>query len=175
MRYTFVPMNQEYATVIVETWKYGNEYSVYDCSHEADHLLDSEGWGRGIFAVLNPESELIGELSIEFFDEQGHYTEYHDYGNETLINQRELWVGFGLRPDLVGQGRGAEFVKACVEYAVRQCRYRGEYARLGVAKFNQRAVKAYAKAGFEIFEHTVGDISGKTFECVYMRKQLCAV
>jgi ribosomal-protein-alanine N-acetyltransferase len=63
-------------------------------------------------------------------------------------------------------------VAACVEYAVRQCHYRGKYARLGVATFNQRAIKAYEKAGFEIFDHTVGDISGKTFECVYMRKKL---
>ena len=174
MKYTFVPMNKEYATTIVDTWKYENEYSIYDYSHEAEHMLNSEGWGRGIFAVLSQEGDLVGELSIEFFDEQGQYTQYHDYRDEALINQRELWVGWGLRPDLVGEGRGAEFVMACVEYAVRQCHYRGEYARLGVARFNQRAIKAYGKAGFEIFDHTVGDINGKSFECVHMRKKLGA-
>jgi ribosomal-protein-alanine N-acetyltransferase len=172
MNYTFVPMNKEYATTIVTSWKYENEYSIYDYSNEAEHMLDSEGWGRGIFAVLDQEGDLVGELSIEFLDEQGHYPEYHDYENEALVNQRELWIGFGLRPALIGQGHGAGFVIACVEYAVRQCRYRGEYARLGVATFNQRAIKTYTKAGFQIFDHTVGDISGKTFECVYMRKKL---
>jgi len=172
MNYAFVPMNKKYATTIVDTWKYENEYSIYDYANGADHMLDMDGWGRGIFAVLGREEDLIGELSIEFFDEQGHCTEYLDHGNETLINQRELWIGFGLRPDLVGQGRGGEFVAACAEYAVRQCRYRGEYVRLGVAKFNQRAIKAYEKAGFQIFDHTVGDISGQTFECVHMRKKL---
>lgn len=172
MNYTFVPMNREYASTIVDTWKYENEYSIYDYSNEADHMLDEEGWGRAIFAVLNPEGSLIGELSIEFFDAQGQYTQYHDFDDEALLNGRELWIGFGLRPDLVGQGLGGKFVEACAEYAIQSCHYRGEFVRLGVAKFNQRAIKTYTKAGFQIFEDTVGEISGKTFECVYMRKSL---
>jgi len=170
--YTFVPMNQKYASAIVDTWKYEHEYSIYDYFNETEHMLDEEGWGRGIFAVLDPEGDLIGELSIEFFDTQGQYTDFRDFDNETLINERELWIGLGLRPDLVGQGYGAKFVLDCVEYAVWKCHYRGEYIRLGVALFNQRAIKTYEKAGFEKFEQTVGEISGKTFECVYMRKRL---
>jgi hypothetical protein len=63
MNYIFIPMNKEYATTIVDTWKYENEYSIYDCAHEAEHLLDSEGWGRGIFAVLSQDGDLVGELS----------------------------------------------------------------------------------------------------------------
>lgn len=135
-------------------------------------MLDEQGWGRGIFAVLNQEGDLIGELSIEFFDAQGQYTEYCNFDDEALINERELWIGFGLRPDLVGQGHGIKFVMACVEYAIQNSHYRGEYVRLGVALFNQRAIKTYEKAGFEKFEQTVGEISGKTFECAYMRKRL---
>ena len=165
-------MNREYGSTIVDTWKYENDYSIYDYSNEADHMLDEEGWGRGIFAVLNQDGDLIGELSIEFFDAQGQYTDFRDFDNQALVNERELWIGFGLRPDLVGQGLGANFVTACVEYAVQIYRYRGEYIRLGVAMFNQRAIKAYKKAGFEIFEQAVGEISGKTFECLYMRKHL---
>ena len=170
--YNFVPMNREYAFMIVDTWKYENEYSIYDYSNEADHMLDEEGWGRGIFAVLDQDGDLVGELSIEFFDRQGQYTNFRDFHDEELINERELWIGFGLRPDLVGQGRGVKFVAACVEYAIQVCRYRGEYIRLGVAMFNQRAIKTYEKAGFEIFEQAIGEISGKSFECVYMRKCL---
>ncbi len=170
--YTFVPMSRQYVLTIVDTWKYEKEYSIYDYSNEADHMLDEEGWGRGIFAVLNQEGDLIGELSIEYLDAQGQYTNYRDFDNEALINERELWIGFGLRPDLVGQGRGAEFVMACVEYAVQNSHYHGEYVRLGVALFNQRAFRTYEKAGFEKFEQTVGEISGESFECAYMRKRL---
>jgi ribosomal-protein-alanine N-acetyltransferase len=172
MKYTFVPMNQEYASTIVDTWKYEKEYSIYDYSNEADHMLDKEGWGNGIFAVLNQEGDLIGELSIEFIDLQGQFTKYPNFADEVLTNKCELWIGFGLRPDLVGQGHGTKFVMACVEYAVQNRRYHGEYVRLGVAMFNQRAIKTYEKAGFQKFEQAVGEISGKTFECAYMRKRL---
>jgi ribosomal-protein-alanine N-acetyltransferase len=172
MSYTFVPMNRAYAAEIVDTWKYESEYSIYDYSNEADHMLDSEAWGRGIFAVLSPEGELVGELSIEVLDEEDEYTEYSEFGDKELINQRELWIGFGLRPDLIGQGRGAGFVMACVEHAVAQSQYRGEYVRLGVATFNERAIKAYEKAGFQVFERAVGTINGKEFECVHMRRKL---
>jgi ribosomal-protein-alanine N-acetyltransferase len=172
MKYTFVPMNKAYATEIVNTWKYENEYAIYDYSNEADHMLDEDAWGSGIFAILNPNGELVGELSIEFFDEEEEYTPYSEFSNPELTNQRTLWIGFGMRPDLIGQGRGAEFVTACVQYAVEHFQYCGEYVGLGVALFNQRAIKAYEKAGFQVFEHTVGTINDKKFECVRMRKKL---
>ncbi len=170
MIYSFVPMNREYATRIVDTWKYPGEYSIYDYSNEADHMLDSEGWGSGLFAVLDQDGELIGELSLEFYDKEGNYTDFTRFTDMDLINQRELWIGFGLRPDLTGRGLGGEFVSACGEYAVRQTRFNGEYIRLGVAKFNQRAIKAYENAGFEVYETTHGTIAGSEFECVHMRK-----
>ena len=172
MNYRFVPMNQEYASTIVETWKYEKEYSIYDYSNEAEHMLDPEGWGRGVFAVLNDENELIGELSIEFYTAQGQITEYAQYEDAALVNGRELWIGFGLRPDLVGHGLGVAFVLACVEFAVERFTYRGEFVRLGVAVFNQRAVKTYERAGFQAFEHELGEIAGKTLDCVHMRKRL---
>jgi ribosomal-protein-alanine N-acetyltransferase len=125
MNYTFVPMNNEFATTIVDTWKYENEYSIYDYSNEAEHMLDSEGWGKGTFAVLDQEGDLIGELSIEFFDEQEHNIEYQHFTDEALVNQHELWIGFSLMPDLTGQGHGSDFVMACVEYAVRQFHHHG--------------------------------------------------
>jgi ribosomal-protein-alanine N-acetyltransferase len=172
MDYFFVPMNQEYASTIVDTWKYENEYAIYDYSNEADHMLDERVWGRGIFAVLDQAGDLVGELSIEFFDQQGQYTDYLDFSNQSLINERELWIGFGLRPDLVGRGHGVDFVRACVEYAIQNCHYQGEFIRLGVAKFNQRAIKTYKKAGFQQFDTNVGEIGGKTFECIYLRRGL---
>lgn len=172
MNYSFVPMNRAYASTIVDTWKYEKEYSIYDYANEADHMLDEEGWGSGIFAVLDPQGDLVGELSVEFFDAQGQSADFRNFDDQALINERELWIGFGLRPDLVGQGLGVEFVTACVEYAVQRFGYRGEYIRLGVAMFNQRAIKTYEKAGFQKFDQTVGEISGKTFECAYMRKRL---
>lgn len=172
MIYRFVPMTRAHADIIIATWAYEAEFAVYDYVHEADHLSDPSGWGVGIFAVLDGVGELIGELSIEFFDEHGQPTEYADYGNQELINARELWIGFGLRPELVGRGLGPGFVGACVDFAVQHSGYRGDVVRLGVATFNQRAIKAYSRAGFRAFDHAVGEIGGHDFECVYMEKQL---
>lgn len=172
MKYTFVPMNKTYAAEIVGNWKYEGDFTIYDYSNEAEHMLDSEAWGSGIFAVLNEEDVLIGELSIEFWDEAGNHTEYSDFSDLELVNGRELWIGFGLRPDLVGQGRGAGFVGACVDYAVKRYEYSGKYIYLGVATFNKRAVRAYEKAGFQTFERVNGTINGRSLECVHMRRTL---
>lgn len=172
MKYTFVPMNKEYATEIVKTWKYENEYTIYDYSNEAEHMLDEEAWSGGIFAILDQDGALVGELSIEFLDEEEEFTPYAEFDNRELTSQRKLWIGFGMRPDLIGQGRGAEFVTACVQYAAEHFQYRGDYVGLGVAMFNQRAIKAYEKAGFQIVKRTVGTINGKEFECVRMHKKL---
>jgi ribosomal-protein-alanine N-acetyltransferase len=169
---TFVPMTEPLARTMVETWAYGGEYAIYDYSNEADHMMDPSGWGKGVFAVLSGEGELMGELSIEFYDENGRYTEYEDFGNEALINSREMWIGLGLRPDLTGRGWGAAFVSACVDFAVSHTRYRGDYVRLGVAEFNRRAIRAYEKAGFETFHRTTGEIAGQAVPCLHMRKRL---
>jgi len=172
MKFSFIPMTDYYAHQIVEHWKYPGEYAIYDYINEADHMLDSDGWANGIFAVLDEGEELIAELSIEFFDESGQYTNYLDFGDETLINTRQLWIGFGLRPDLVGQGNGAGFVTACLEFALARFPYHGKYAHLGVAEFNQRAIRAYQKAGFQIYDRVVGEIAGQQFDCVYMQKEI---
>jgi ribosomal-protein-alanine N-acetyltransferase len=174
VEHKFVPMTAEHAHTIVEQWKYDGEYSIYDYSNEADHILDSSAWGVGLFAILDGTGELVGELSIEFFDESDHYTDYDKYGDTALINSREMWVGCGLRPDLVGRRLGPELVRASVQYAVEHCNYAGEYVRLGVAAFNKRAIKAYERAGFQVYEHAVGEIAGREYEVLHMRIRIGA-
>jgi ribosomal-protein-alanine N-acetyltransferase len=172
MEYVFVPMTQDYADAIVAEWKYGDAYSIYDYSNEADHILDQTAWGAGLFAVLDRTGELVGELSVEFLDANGDYTEYEQFGDTALIKSRQMWIGFGLRPDLVGRGLGTDFVKSCVHHAVEHHAYQGMSVRLGVAAFNKRAIKVYERAGFEAYDEAVGEIAGQEFDCVYMRKRL---
>ncbi len=171
MKYNFIPMNQEYANEIVAHWKYDGEYSVYDYANEADHILDSNSWGKGLFAVLDESGDLVGELTTEFFDENDEYIEYDDFDDEKL-NRAEMWIGFGLKPECTGLGWGTGFVSACVEFAVGRHNYRGEYVRLGVATFNERAIKVYERIGFQVFNRTVGEIDGKEFQVVQMQKRL---
>jgi len=67
---------------------------------------------------------------------------------------------------------GLPIVRACVRYAVNHYGYPGEYVRLGVAAFNQRTIKAYERAGFEIYDRAMGKIAGQEYEGVYMRRRL---
>ena len=156
MRYKFVAMNEEYAEKMIESWKYPGEYSVYNYSDEAEELLNENNWGYSKFAVLDKKDVLVGELTIEFFSKEAEedndgYIDRETYVRNT-IEEYQMWVGFGLRPDLTGKGYGREFVLSCIEFAVECFVYKGEDIRLAVSDKNKRAVKTYKKAGFEIFD-----------------------
>ena len=96
-------------------------------------------------------------------ENNGDTIQYDDLDDETL-NRAELWIGFGLKPELTGIGLGYGFVSACVEFAVTHSDYKGEYIRLGVAIFNKRAIKVYERVGFEIFDQYEGPMAGRTYE-----------
>lgn len=82
----------------------------------------------------------------------------------------EMWVDFGLEPNLTGIGLGKEFVSACVNFAVEHHQYKGDYVRLGVAEFNKRAIKTYEKLGFKVFSEYDGEIAGEKVKVLWMRK-----
>jgi len=114
--------------------------------------------------VINENNELIGELSVQFFEPSEVALE-----NE-LLDDKVLWIGFGMRPELTGKGYGSQFVHECAEYAVSHFRYEGKYVGLGVYTFNQRAIKAYKKAGFEIYHENSYLKDDKNIESFWMRK-----
>ncbi|MBN1148117.1 MAG: GNAT family N-acetyltransferase [Anaerolineales bacterium] len=162
-------MTEMYARTIVEHWKYGGQYSFHDYANEADHIYDSAGWGKALFAALDENGDLVGELTIEFYDQNDAPIEYADFNAEKL-ESAEMWIGFGLKPELTGRGLGVSFVRACLEFAVKWYDYKGEYVRLGAPAFNERAIKVYEKVGFEVFNRAAGEINGREFEAVQMRK-----
>lgn len=157
MQFNLIPMNAEHARQIVE-WKYDGPYAFYDYDKEADHILDSTKWGRSLFAVTNSAGELCGELTVWFQNAADERVSQDDIDAGRLAGC-ELWIGFGMRPDLTGQGLGLAFVQACADFAVQfarhQCGYTGDSIHLGVYQFNQRAIKTYERAGFvKYFEGT---------------------
>lgn len=66
MIYKFVPMNQSCASEIISNWRYDGDLAIYNYENKKDWILYEEAWGNGIFAVLNENCELIGELSVQF-------------------------------------------------------------------------------------------------------------
>jgi [ribosomal protein S18]-alanine N-acetyltransferase len=89
--------------------------------------------------VKDDSDELVGHFSFK------------------LKGDRTLEIGLGLRPDLTGRGFGGSFVEAGLEFAREQ--FEPEQFVLGVATFNERAIKVYERAGFarvRVYMHVTG-------------------
>jgi RimJ/RimL family protein N-acetyltransferase len=77
--------------------------------------------------VVDDEGELVGFFN---FVPEGH----------------EVRLGLGMRPDLTGRGLAQPFIRAGLEYARRE--WQPRTFRLWVAGWNERALRAYRRAGF---------------------------
>lgn len=136
MDWNVVPMNRDYAGELSH-WKYEGEYSFYNRREQE-----------------NPEFEEGAEFAC--LDEDGRLAGHFSYGLDARIPTEEkavytpgyLDIGLGLRPDLCGQGLGPDFIRLGLEYGRR--RFGAERFRLSVAAFNERAIKAYRRCGFQI-------------------------
>jgi len=131
----------------IASWRYPPPYDVYDVpkdpSWEAE-ILDATRWGTSYFAVDDAESgELVGFLELVAKEPDSD-------------DDLEIEIGLGLRPDLTGLGFGPSLVEAGMAFARDRCRPR-TFA-LDVFPWNERAIRAYEKAGFER-----GDVYVRTF------------
>lgn len=113
----------------IANWRYDPPYDLYNCNPEK--IEDEVQWyllpQNNYFTVWNETDELVG---------------FRCYGEDTRVpggnyELDALDMGGGLRPDLTGEGLGASFIEAAIEFARRQ--YSSEVYRATVAKFNQRA------------------------------------
>lgn len=133
--FTVVPMSREQAEMCC-SWSYEPPYdAIY-------------GW------LPWPQMEALG---IELGDPEVRKQQYVSVLNAegTLCGFAQLFpmvnvirLGIGMRPDLCGQGLGKSFIHAIV-HAAKQ-RYPGLPVDLEVQDWNQRAIRAYLKAGFMI-------------------------
>jgi RimJ/RimL family protein N-acetyltransferase len=102
-------------------WRYEPPYDFYDGDH--DPVLNPERF----YGAFGDDETLVG---FYYLEEKGEAVE----------------IGLGLRPNLTGQGLGAEFFQAGVDFA--RARFPGLPIILNVAAFNERAIKLYERAGF---------------------------
>ncbi|MBU3144068.1 hypothetical protein [Clostridium sp. CF012] len=61
MKYRFINMNLEYASII-HTWKYEGEYSIYNYEND-DCLLDPNNWSD-MYAVLDENNDVAAEVTL---------------------------------------------------------------------------------------------------------------
>ena len=113
----------------IATWRYEFPYEWYDTASDPRRieLFASPARREGLRAVVGDDGDLVG-----FFN-------FVREGNEVRI-------GLGMRPDLTGQGLAQPFIEAGLEYASSQ--WEPLRFRLWVARWNERALRAYRRAGF---------------------------
>ena len=124
----------------VAAWRYPGRYQTYDVSE----VVTSEA---GFWAVEH-EAALVGYCCF------GHEARVPGAVEEAGI----LDIGYGMRPDLMGQGLGREFVGAILDFAV--LRFSPSRLRLLILDWNDRSRKVAVALGFEsegVLRNTEGD------------------
>jgi len=127
------PMTEPFAAEIAE-WQYEFPYEWYDTASDPRRIeLFSNAVRReGLRAVLGDGGDLVGFFN---FVREGD----------------EVRIGLGMRPDLTGRGLAQPFIQAGLEYARAQ--WEPLRFRLWVARWNERALRAYRRAGFREVKH----------------------
>lgn len=134
MKWTFVPFEERHGQQVC-AWRYPAPYDIYNWTpweqllERAEEFADEAVRAEQYEAVLDADGRLCG--FVQFFP---------------IVGWTRL--GFGMRPDLCGQGLGPDFVQAVTARA--QERQPENRIDLEVLTFNERAIRAYRKAGFEI-------------------------
>jgi ribosomal-protein-alanine N-acetyltransferase len=111
-------------------------------------VRDPARWGELEFAVDDAETaELVGFLELTAIEDQGC-----------------VEIGLGLRPDLTGRGLGPDYIGAAMAFARE--RWSPITFVLDVFPWNERAIRAYERAGFErgeVYVRTFPDGNEVTF------------
>jgi ribosomal-protein-alanine N-acetyltransferase len=113
----------------IADWRYEFPYEWYDTASDPRRieLFANPERREGLRAVVDDDGALIG-----FFN---------------FVPERdEVRIGLGIRPDLTGQGLAQPFIDAGLRYANEE--WEPRRFRLWVAGWNERALRAYRRAGF---------------------------
>lgn len=150
MNHTFQPMTQQQAEEIAQNWRYEGEYSFYDMTADPEDLAEflDPGQRQDSYFTVIQGGEVIGFYSF------------------TQMSDATIDIGLGMKPELTGNGKGLDFLKAGLEFA--ESAYRPDKITLSVAAFNKRAIKVYQKIGFNEVERFEQATNGSTYEFVRM-------
>lgn len=116
------------------SWKYLNEYSVYNMGSWDDVVkqnwaITNEIKRQEQFRSVYEKDELIGYFRFRLIDD--------------VIN-----IGLGMKPELCGHGKGKEFLA----FILNTKELKDKKIELEVREFNQRAIKSYEQVGFKIIK-----------------------
>lgn len=136
----FRPLTETDARAIVG-WRYDGPWAVYDA--RPDDLAEILAGLATSVAAVDADGALVGFLVF------GAGAQVLGGRRAGLYSPDALDVGLGLRPNLVGRGMGAGFVEAGLVWARGHLDPAPTRFRLSVAAWNERAIRAYQRAGFK--------------------------
>lgn len=125
-------LTEKYAKEI-STWKYDNEYSVYN--YPAWDIMSAQKW-----AITVPEKRKNEFMAV--IDNEIQLCGYFRFS----VNDRIVMVGLGLNPQLCGMGYGKQLMDLIIQEF--QKRFTEKILELEVRTFNKRAIQCYLSAGF---------------------------
>jgi ribosomal-protein-alanine N-acetyltransferase len=119
-------------------WQYEPPYDIYNCQplnmEEAiQYNLDP---ANNIYAMFTQDDRLIG---------------YCSYGEDAQVpggdySEEALDIGLMIKPELTGQGLGADFARDVIHNGGRL--FDPGKRRVTIAAFNRRAIRVWEKNGF---------------------------
>ncbi|MEH2111490.1 GNAT family N-acetyltransferase [Nostoc sp.] len=135
--FTFNLINESNARAIL-SWRYEPLYDLYNYSEPEANLLQH---------ILHPQNTFYSIL-----DENGELVAYCSFGQDGQVtggdyHEQALDIGMGIRPDLTGRGKGAEYTNAVLEFA--DSFFQPKAFRVTIAAFNKRAIRVWQKLGFK--------------------------
>ncbi len=163
-KYIIKSMQKQIITKILN-WKYDEPYSFYNiCKDDSDYIDTIIEFISGYYySVHNENDDLIGYFC---FGKSASLRETEQY--DLYKDGKVLDIGFGLKPELTGQGKGKNFIMAILNFCHE--RFSFQSFRLTVASFNKRAIKVYKRLGFK----SVGSFkrNSDSVEFIIMKKSL---
>ena len=137
----------------VAAWRYPGIYAFYDFRadpEDEDELLDADHRDGTYFSAHVHGVGLIGFAELK------------------PSSDGELEIGLGLRPECTGRGLGSEYTRRVCDWAAE--RIEADLLVLRVATFNERAIRAYTRAGFRPTSVEIVDSYGTQIEFLRMAR-----
>lgn len=133
-------------------WQYAPPFERYTIRPEnrGEDRQEALGGFENWFAVSEPGQGMVGMYEYEF------------------CADGSVEIGLGMRPDHVGCGNGAAFVRGCVLFCREHYGHKGAIT-LRVLEENERARHVYEKAGFRVCGRAEGRDHGKPVQFICMR------
>jgi RimJ/RimL family protein N-acetyltransferase len=152
MKLTVMPLTEEQIRTFV-AWQYSGAYAMYNMSTEdmetqVRFFSDPE---NGYYAITDGQGELLG---------------FCNFGADARVPGGQYMaeaidIGMGMRPDLTGKGRGAQYAQAVFDFA--SSHYRERQQRVTIAEFNLRAQRLCRNFGFSQQSRFIRESDGKPF------------